>query len=92
MHYDNAPAKISMFVCGFLWVFSANFFLLSKLKTPIKGKPVATIEKIKEKSKKKLLVIPKSEFQKFFGDWKKRWHKCIIFGGYFEGEKIVLDK
>ena len=24
---------------------------------------------------------------------KKRWHKCIISeGGYFEGDKIVIDK
>ena len=53
----------------------------------------ATIEVIKEKSKKKLLAIPKSAFQNCFEDWKKRWHKCIISeGGYFEGDKIVIDK
>ena len=59
----------------------------------MKSKRFATIEEIKEKSKQELLVIPKSAFQKCFEDWKKRWHKCIISeGGYFEGNKIVIDK
>ena len=32
-------------------------------------------------------------FQKCFEDWKKRWHKYIISdGGYFEADKIVVDK
>ena len=47
---------------------------------------------MKEKPKEKLLTIPKSALQKCFEDWKKRWHKCIISkGGYFEGDKIVID-
>ena len=59
----------------------------------MKGKRFATIEEIKEKLKQKLLVIPKSEFQKCFEDWKKCWHKFIIFeGGYFEGDKMVIEK
>ena len=53
-------------------------------------KRFARIEEIKEKSKQKLLKIPKSAFQKCFEDWKKCWHKYIISeGGYFEEEKIV---
>ena len=40
-----------------------------------------------------LLAIPKSAFQKYFEDWKKRWDKCIISEEvYFEGDKIVIDK
>ena len=32
-------------------------------------------------------------FQKYFEDWKKCWHKCIISEvGYFEGDKIVIAK
>ena len=63
------------------------------MKTPIKGKRFATIDEIKEKSKQELLAIPKSSFQKCFEDWKKCWHKCIISeGGYFEGDKIDIDK
>ena len=58
-----------------------------------KGKRCATIEEIKEKSKQELLALPKSAFQKYFEDWNKRWHKCNISkGGYFEGNKIVIDK
>ena len=58
----------------------ADFFLFPKLKIPI-----ATIETIKEKSKKKLLAIAKSTFQECFTDWKKRWNKCILpEDGYFE--------
>ena len=59
----------------------------------MKVKRFATIEKIKEKSKQELLAIPKRAFQKCFEDWKKRWHKCLMSeGGYFEGDKIVVDK
>ena len=37
--------------------------------------------------------MTKSPFQNCFEDWKKRWHKNIISeGGYFEGDKIVIDK
>ena len=72
---------------------SADLFLFPKLKTPMKGKHFATIEKIKVKSKQVLLAIPKSMFQKCFADWKKRWHKCVTSEGcYFEGDKIVIDK
>ena len=46
-----------------------------------------------EKSKQKLLAIPKSAFQNCFEDWKKRWHKCIISeGANIERHKIVVDK
>ena len=39
------------------------------------------------------LAIPKIEFEKCFEDWKKRWHKCIIFNGdYFEGDNINVDE
>ena len=58
----------------------------------MKGKHFATIEEIKAKSKQELLAISKSEIEKCFEDWKKRWHKCITSEeGYFEGDKIVID-
>ena len=44
----------------------------------LKAKPNHPIEEIKEKSKQELLAIPDRAFQKSFGDWKKRWHECII--------------
>ena len=56
------------------------------------GKRFATFEETEEKSKQELLAILKSLFQICFQDWKKRWHKCIIYeGGYFEGNNIVID-
>ena len=38
----------------------ADFFIFSKLKTPMKGKRLVTIEEIKERSKQELFAIPKS--------------------------------
>lgn len=28
-----------------------------------------------------LSSIPNIEFQKYFEDWKQRWHKCLIYPG-----------
>jgi len=51
------------------------------------------IEEIKTASLKELKAIPKNAYQKCFGDWKKRWHKCIMSeGDYFEGDKIDIDE
>ena len=61
----------------------AEFFLFPTLKTLMKGKGFATIP----------VGDTKSAFQKCFEDWKNRWHKCIISEvGYFEADKIVIDK
>ena len=49
----------------------SDFLLFPKLKTPVKGQYFSTIEEIKEKSKEKLLTIPKSAFQKCFEDCRK---------------------
>ena len=48
---------------------------LKSMRNYQNGKRFATIEEIKENLKQELLVIPKSAFQKFFENWKKRWHK-----------------
>ena len=55
----------------------ADCFLVPKLKTPMKGNRFATIEEMK-KIETKAVGVTKSAFQKCFGDWKKRWHKCVI--------------
>ena len=69
---------------------SCDFFLFPKLK---KGRRYATIEEIKTASKEDLNKITKNNFLKCFEDWKKRWHKCIIFDGdYFEGDKIDIHE
>ena len=59
----------------------ADFFLFPKLQTLLKEKRCATIEEIKEKSIQELLAVPKSVSQKYFEDWKKLWHMCIISEG-----------
>ncbi|UYV75008.1 hypothetical protein LAZ67_12002074 [Cordylochernes scorpioides] len=36
-------------------------------------------------------AIPKTDYQRCFADWKKRWLKCIAANGdYFEGENLNL--
>lgn len=36
--------------------------------------------------------MAKSEYEKCFQDWIKRWHKCIaVREEYFEGDKINID-
>ena len=88
--HNNAPAHTSMLVREFLAksksvirpqspyspdLAPAEIFLFPKLKILIYGKRFATIEEKKEKSKQKLLAMPKTAFQKSFEDWKKCWHK-----------------
>ena len=106
--HDNAPAHTSLLVRKFLAKNNTlmmpqlpyspdlnlcDFFLLSKLKRPMKGGRYATIEQIKAASKEGLNKITKNDFLKCFEDWKKRWHKCIILDGdYFEGDKIDIHE
>ena len=49
-----------------------DFFLLPKLKKPMKGQRFATIEEIKTALLEELKAIPKSAYAKCFEDWKKR--------------------
>ena len=98
LHHDNGT---SWHINACAWIFGqkhpalnpGGFFLFPELKTPMKRKRFDTIEELKGKSKLKLLAIPKSAIQNCFADWKKRWQKCIIAErGYFEENKIVIDK
>lgn len=107
LHHDNAPPHTALVIREFLTKHSTtvmpqppyspdmapcDFFLFPKLKRPLKGQRFSTIEEIKEESLKVLNAIPKTEFQKCFEDWKKRWHKCIISEGeYFEGDRIEIE-
>ena len=87
LHHDNGAFPRGL--CVSFWPKTKPQVPCSpKLKTPMKGKRFATIEEIKSKSKQELLAIPKRSFQKCFEDWKKRLH----MSGYFEGDKIVIDK
>ncbi|UYV60399.1 F5 [Cordylochernes scorpioides] len=38
-------------------------------------------------------AIPKTDYQRCFADWKKRWLKCIAANGdYFEGDNLNSEK
>ena len=51
------------------------------------------IEEINAASKEELTKITKNDFLKYFEDWKKRWHECIISDrDYFEGDKIDIHE
>ncbi|UYV70799.1 hypothetical protein LAZ67_8000672 [Cordylochernes scorpioides] len=68
-----------------------DFFLFGKLKKKLKGRKFQSIEEIKVESKKAMKAIPKTDYQRCFADWKKRWLKCIAaIGDYFEGENLNL--
>ncbi|UYV65522.1 hypothetical protein LAZ67_3004586 [Cordylochernes scorpioides] len=68
-----------------------DFFLFGKLKKKLKGRKFQSIEEIKVESKKAMKAIPKTDYQRCFADWKKRWLKCIAANGdYFEGENLIL--
>ncbi|XP_032690622.1 uncharacterized protein LOC116853602 [Odontomachus brunneus] len=108
LHHDNAPTHTSLLVREFLArnntvmmpqsPYSPNmgpcdFFLFPKLKRTMKGQCFANIKEIKTESLKELNAKPKIAFQKYFENWKKRWHKCIISNGeYFERDKINIDE
>ena len=58
----------------------------------MKGWRFATIEEIKTASLEKLKTIPKS-YQKYFEDWKKCWHMCLMSErDYFEEDNIDTDE
>ena len=70
-----------------------DFFLFPKIKRTSKGRRFTAIDDIKSASLKELKAIPKIEFEKCFGDWKKLWHRCIISNGdYFEGDNINVNE
>ncbi|UYV84581.1 hypothetical protein LAZ67_X002707 [Cordylochernes scorpioides] len=60
-------------------------------KKKLKGRKFQSIEKIKVESKKAMKAIPKTDYQRCFADWKKRWLKFIAANGdYFEGDNLNL--
>ena len=61
------------------------------MRTPKKGKRFATIDEIYEKSKQKLLAIPKSMFHKYFEDLKNA-DISVSEWDYFEGDQVFIDK
>jgi len=96
LHHDNAPAHASLLIRSYpakhqTYVVPhppyspdsppADFFLLPKLKTTLKGRRFQTIEKIQENAIRKLPAITEGAFQEAFQQWKKRWERCIACRG-----------
>ena len=60
---------------------TSDFFLFSKLKTTVKGRPFLTMEKIQDNAIRELRA-----FREAFQQRKKLWERCIASrGDYFEG-------
>ena len=108
LHHDNAPSHTALILRDFFAKNSTHivpqpayspdlapcdFWLFSKLKSPLRGHRFDSIDEIKTESLKELKAIPAIEYKKCFEEWKKRWHMCIASGGdYFEGDEIDLDE
>ncbi|UYV75892.1 hypothetical protein LAZ67_13001698 [Cordylochernes scorpioides] len=107
LHHDNAPAHTALKISKFLQDHSTSvfpqppyspdlapcdFFLFGKLKKKkLKGRKFQSIEEIKVESKKAMKATPKTDYQRCFADWKKRWLKCIAANGdYFEEDNLNL--
>ncbi|UYV85110.1 hypothetical protein LAZ67_X004608 [Cordylochernes scorpioides] len=106
LHHDNAPAHTALKISKFLQGHSTSvfpqppyspdlapcdFFLFGKLKKKLKDRKFQSIEEIKVESKKAMKAIPRTDYQRCFADWKKRWLKCIAANGdYFEGDNLNL--
>jgi len=104
LHHDNAPPQASLLIREFLAkqetivmpkppyspdLAPADFFLLPKLKSTLKGRRFQKVEEIKENSLQDLGAIPQNTFQDAFQNWKKSWERCINSRGeYFERDKF----
>jgi hypothetical protein len=63
-----------------------SFWLLPKLKLPLKGRRFQTVDEIKEKATRQLIAIPREDFADCFEKWKGQWDKCVRSQAeYFEG-------
>ncbi|XP_012148660.1 uncharacterized protein LOC100877453 isoform X2 [Megachile rotundata] len=56
-----------------------DFWLFNKLKRPCLGHGFESTDEIKVKSTKVLEAITEKDLFDCFENWKKRWHKSIIF-------------
>jgi len=66
----------------------ADFLLIPKWKSSLKGRRFQVVEEIEENSIQDLRAVPQNTFQDAFQKCnKKRWERCIKSGGeYFEGD------
>ena len=104
--HNNTPSYSSLIVTEFLAkhetkviaqppyspdLAPCDFFLLPKLKYPLRGTRHQSIEAMKRNSLKELKAIPAEAYKKCMGNWINRWHACIgSKGAYFEGDNKNL--
>jgi hypothetical protein len=102
LHHENAQAHTALSVQRFLVAKNmavvphlsylpdlapCDFFLFPRMKSKLKGRRLQDVTEIQEQSLKVLQAIPKSQFQRCFQQWQKRWTRCINSEGkYFEGD------
>ena len=100
LYHNNAPAHALLLIRSYLAkhqrsvvphpphspdLTPADFFLLPKLQTTLKGRHFQTIE-IQENAIRELRAIT-GVFQEAFQQWKKCWEQCIASrGDYFVGD------
>ena len=92
LNHDKAPSHSSLIVTEFLAkhktkviahppyspdLAPCDFFLLPKLKYPLRGTRHESIEAIKINSLKELKAIPTEAYKKCMENWINYWHACI---------------
>ena len=104
LHHDNAPAHSCFVVKQYLAKTSTtvlqhppyfpdlspcDFFLFDRLKDPMRGQRLGSVEAIKQETAMVLKSFTENDFQACFQSWQRRWHRCIASGGeYFEGDHV----
>jgi len=62
--------------------------LFPQLKKTLKGRQFDYVEDIQANAMRQLSAVTKSDYQRCFRQWQKRWNKCIqAQGHYFEVDK-----
>ena len=63
-----------------------NCWLFPKLKSPLKGKRVQTVDEIQENTMGQLMAIPVKNFAECFEQWKRCCENCVRYqSAYFAG-------
>jgi transposase len=92
LHSDNAQAHTALSVQRFLAAKNmavvphppyspdlapCDFFLFPRMKSKLNGRRFQDVTEIQEQSLIVLHAIPKSQFQRCFQQWQKRWTRYI---------------
>ena len=68
-----------------------DFALFPKMKLRLKGRRFSSLEEIQKETDVVLRSFGPAFFKDIFQEWKRRWDRCVSFGGeYFEGDSCNL--